>query len=148
MDRVIERHVRTATTNDFEQLITLLQTENLPTEDISRELSHFFVIAEAGNIIGAIGLELYGKNGLLRSLIVDRYYRNQSLASILLDALLVYAAKQGINSLYLITTTAEKYFARKTFTVISRALIPLSISSSREFSTLCPATATVMLKNI
>ena len=148
MNVIDQTHVRPAVSKDFEAVVKLLQSENLPTEDISEDLSHFFVIERSGNIIAVIGLEVYGKEGLLRSLVVDQHYRNQSLATTLLNKLLLHAAEQRIGTIYLITTTAEKYFAAKKFSVINRTEVPLSISSSQEFSTLCPSTATVMSRKL
>lgn len=140
--------IRDASPKDFVFVVKLLQSENLPVEDISTELSNFFVIEDDGKIVGVIGLEIYGKDGLLRSMAVDREYRNKFLGAVLLNRLLLHAAKQNITGLYLITTTADKYFSKKGFEVINRERVPASIASSREFSTLCPSTATVMVKEL
>lgn len=148
MDPLISGVARTADSNDFKTVTTLLQSENLPIEDIVRELPHFFVIEDGNNVIAVGGLEVYGNDGLVRSMIVDPNYRNRSLAAILLNKLQEYAAEQGITALYLITTTAREYFAKKGFKAIAREEVSSSLASSREFSTLCPSTATVMMRKL
>ena len=139
---------RAATSNDYDEIVALLKEENLPTEDLSKELPHFFVIESDGRIAGAIGLELHERQGLLRSMIVHKDYRNRAIASTLVNELLQYATGAGIENVYLITTTAEGYFAKKGFDTIDRKHVAPVILSSSEFSSLCPSTATVMVKKI
>ena len=137
---------RIASLNDFAGIIKLLQEEKLPTQDLTPGISHFLVIELDEKIVGVAGIELYENLGLLRSVAVDKNYRNRSLATILIDNLLLYAAQQGITTLYLITTGAENYFEKKGFVAVNRDRVPGAIKSSSEFSTMCPSTATVMIK--
>jgi amino-acid N-acetyltransferase len=81
-------------------------------------------------------------------MVVDRNHRNQSHAKRLLTTLLRYAEEKQVRKIYLITTTAEAYFMSKGFTVIDRQLVPSGILASPEFSTLCPSTATIMIKQL
>ncbi len=140
--------VRVAVPADFVRVIELLRSESLPVEDISTELPNFFVIEHDGKVVAAIGLEIYGEDALLRSMVVDRECRNRSLATTLLDRLFLRAGEQKIKGLYLITTTAEKYFHKKGFEIIDRQLVPALIKSSREFTSLCPSTAIVMTREL
>ena len=133
---------------DFSAIIKLLQGVDLPTADISPNVSHFFVVEEEGHIIATAGLEIHDNFGLLRSVAVDKDHRNRSLATMLVDKLLSYASDQKIGTIYLITTTAEQYFAKKGFQTVNRNNVPLSITSSSEFSMMCPSTATVMMKSL
>ena len=148
MNITASAQVRAATSKDFAAVVELLQSGNLPVEDISTKLPDFFVIEDGGEVVAAIGLEPYGEHGLLRSMVVDPEYRNKSLAAVLLKRLLLHAIEQRITRLYLITTTAEKYFSKKGFVVLDRERVPASIAASREFSMLCPSTATVMIKEL
>jgi amino-acid N-acetyltransferase len=148
MNTTARSSVRMAVSNDFDSVTKLLQSENLPVEDIPASLPHFFVIEDRGEIIAAVGLEIYGQDGLLRSMVVKPSYRNQSLAATLLDNLLLFAADKGIVDIYLVTTTAENYFSKKKFFVVQRSDVPLPIGSTQEFSTLCPSTAAVMMRKI
>lgn len=148
MQTSLSYELRKATPADLDIVKELLRMEHLPIEDLPEGLEHFFVIKEEENIIGAIGLELYGTEALLRSLVVHSSFRNRSYASQLVSRILSYAADAGVQSMFLITTTAEKYFLEKGFSKVDREAVPLSISKTTEFSTLCPSSATVMVKEI
>ena len=148
MNQTVYSKVRRASAGDFHAIRKLLQSESLPVEDISPVLPHFFVVERDGKVLAVIGLEICGEEGLLRSLAVDVEYRNQSLATQLIRELISHARDTGVKTIYLITTTAEGYFARKGFTMISRSEVPSSISSTLEFTSLCPSTATVMMMRI
>jgi amino-acid N-acetyltransferase len=48
--------------------------------------------------------------------------------------------------LYLLTTTAREFFAGRGYRAIDRADAPERIRGTTEFSDLCPASATAMVK--
>ena len=131
-----------------EAVIALLEAANLPTEDISAEmLEGFFGCGDSNAPSGVIGLEIYGDCGLLRSLVVKPSCRSAGCGKALVAALESYAAHNGIASVYLLTETAEAFFSRLGYRVIDRADVPEAIKATREFSSLCPDTATVMWKS-
>ena len=127
-------------------IIALLQTEKLPAEDLPVSLDNFLVATEDDKVIGAIGLEQYDNYGLLRSMVVDKEYRNKNIASQLVQQLENYTATIGITCLYLLTETAAQYFERKGYSKISRDEVPVSLQASSEFSSVCPVSAIVMKK--
>ena len=139
--------LKPATFAEREPIISLLKSENLPTEDIG-SLENFFVAFSDDEAVGAIGLEVYGNGGLLRSLIVNSSYRKQNIAGELISALEARAIDLGINEVYLLTETAPGYFETRGFIKITRDEVPDNIKSSSEFSSVCPASAIVMKKNI
>jgi amino-acid N-acetyltransferase len=47
---------------------------------------------------------------------------------------------------YLLTTTAERFFRTFGFERIERAAVPQSVQTSIEFTSACPSSATVMRK--
>ena len=143
-----EAFTREAIPEDFGAVIKLLQGVDLPTSDLSASLSHFFVVEVDGEIVATAGLEIYDHFGLLRSVAVDTNHRNRSFATLLVNKILAYAADQQLSAMYLITTTAEHYFAKKGFQTVNRENVPAPIKSTSEFSTLCPSTATVMAKSL
>ena len=132
---------------DFDQVRQLLHSENLPVEDISPDLPNFFVIRDNQTVVGVIALEVYGRDGLLRSMAVHPQHRSKSLGDALLKSLIDHA-REVVTTLYLITTTAEKYFLKRGFESVPRENISSLIQSSKEFTTLCPTTATVMKKDL
>jgi amino-acid N-acetyltransferase len=135
--------------NDQRQaIIDLLQSEQLPVEDLLIPLDDFFVAIENNIVIGAIGLEQYKHYGLLRSMVVDTSHRNKNIASQLILQLESYAITAGINYMYLLTETAQQYFERKGYQKIAREEVPEVLQASSEFSHVCPASAIIMKKKI
>jgi amino-acid N-acetyltransferase len=129
--------------------VALLQAQGLPVSDISAEhLEHFFFAGSDGSPTGLVGLELYGTDALLRSLVVDENFRGKGLGSTLINYAEQYAASKGVRSIYLLTTTAEAFFKRLGYERIERSHAPTSIQQTREFAGLCPASSAFMLKSI
>ncbi|MEQ8534295.1 MAG: tyrosine protein phosphatase, partial [Imperialibacter sp.] len=56
------------------------------------------------------------------------------------------AARNGITELYLLTTTASKFFERIGYKVADRNTAPDAIKNTSEFSDLCPSSAVFMHK--
>jgi amino-acid N-acetyltransferase len=144
----MEITIRAATAADYETVCTLLTANQLPVADINKTLPHFFVATADDDIVGVIGLELYGSYGLLRSMVTKERYRMHGIASKLIGELFAYASTLGIQELYLLTETAKIYFEKKLFTVVERATIPEAIRKSAEFSHVCPVTAVAMKKAV
>jgi amino-acid N-acetyltransferase len=51
-------------------------------------------------------------------------------------------------SLWLITTSAAEFFERLGYVKCDRAAVPTAISTTTEFSALCPANADVLVKHL
>ena len=131
-----------------EAIRKLLMDAKLPAEDFARHLQHFLVAKQNDTLIGVIGLEIYEEFGLLRSLVVAPHYRGQGLGKKLCEKVFSYAHELGIKNLYLLTTTAEKFFPKLGFDPIARDSVPVSIQATEEFSSICPATAVCMAKKL
>ena len=129
-------------------IIALLESEKLPVKDLPDSLDNFFVAFDYSKVIGAIGLEKYDTHGLLRSMVVNKEYRNKHIASQLVQHLEDYAITLGIDCLYLLTEMAPQYFERKGYQKISREETPKALQASSEFSYVCPVSAIVMKKFI
>lgn len=105
----------------------------------------------AGNsniIVGCIGIEEYSSDGLLRSFAVLKRLRGKGIGEKLLHNLLTYCSQRGINTLHLLTETAEGYFSKKGFALASRDQAPDSIKGTSEFTDLCPASCTYMVLDL
>jgi amino-acid N-acetyltransferase len=127
----------------------LLTSANLPTSDLTDEqLTSFFYCGPATAPLALIGLEIYGPDALLRSLVVDPTLRSAGLGSALVEHAEAHAAKHDVGSLYLLTTTAEAFFARRGYHRIDRRVAPATIRSTREFTDLCPASSAFMFKRL
>jgi amino-acid N-acetyltransferase len=129
--------------------VALLQSQGLPNSDITDEhLEHFFFVGSDGSPAGLIGLELYGTDALLRSLVVDESARRNGLGASLVEHAEQYAATKRVRSIYLLTTTAETFFKRLGYERIDRSQAPPSIKGTREYASLCPASSAFMMKRL
>ena len=132
---------------DFSAVVHLLADAALPHDDLSPEhLRHFLVIRDGDGIAGVVGMEVADDAGLLRSLAVTEARRGGGLASRLVDALEAHARSAGIRTLYLLTTTAENFFARRGYARAERDSVPAAIAATPEFRGICPASAACMAK--
>jgi amino-acid N-acetyltransferase len=129
--------------------VALLEAEGLPASDLTEtHLEHFFFTGSDGAPSALVGLEIYGEAALLRSLVVSVAARTQGLGSVLLLHAEEYAAAHQVRALYLLTTTAEPYFAHRGYRRIDRSEAPPSIQSTREFAGLCPSSSAFMIKRL
>jgi amino-acid N-acetyltransferase len=132
---------------DLPALIELLQTAKLPHQDVTEALlAHFLLVKRGGTLVGAVGLEPLGTVGLLRSLVVAAPHRHSGLGVKLTAALERCARHAGIEQLYLLTTSAESFFARLGYRVIPRADAPPALQGTTEFRELCSSTSVCMVK--
>jgi amino-acid N-acetyltransferase len=58
------------------------------------------------------------------------------------------ATTSGANTVFLLTTTAERFFPQFGFEQIDREQVPPSVRASVEFRSACPASAIVMRKQL
>ena len=150
MNRHYPEMIIRATQDRIEDIFLLLDNSDLPKEGILDHLDTFFIaIAKNRNeLLGSIGLEIYDEDALLRSLAVHSSYQNKGLGSRLIKYIHEFARSNGIKKIYLLTETAEGLFKKFNYNIISRADVALKVQQSVEFTTLCPETATCMVKII
>ncbi|MEJ2284470.1 MAG: arsenic resistance N-acetyltransferase ArsN2 [Desulfobacterales bacterium] len=138
-----------ATPADEIVLKQFLETNNLLNEDIEpADLKHFLMARDGTEVIGLVGLEIKADCALLRSLAVKKDYRNKGLATLLVDKIEEHARTLNINTLYLLTLTAEAFFSQHEFKRTEREMAPRGIQNTAEFKDLCPASAALMVKTI
>jgi amino-acid N-acetyltransferase len=140
--------IRNAAPSDIRQVVELLQSGQLPTEDLRPDLENFWIAEAEGKAVGLIGLDLYVPFGLLRSMIVLPQERSKGIASRLVEQVEARGKELGLTDLFLITNTAADYFTRKNFRQIDRFALPASVGTSREMNGLCPASSMIMHKSI
>ena len=140
--------IRKATNRDLDAVEGLLSVNDLPLDGVKENLSGFIVAEEGGRVIGAVGLEKFGSIALLRSAVVSNEHRGSGVGGRLVEHILEYAEKDGIEELFLLTTTAENYFPRFGFTRTTRSAVPPALKASAEFRGACPDTALVMMRRI
>jgi amino-acid N-acetyltransferase len=129
--------------------VALLATAGLPVLDLTDgHLEHFFYTGPDGSPTALVGLELYGADALLRSLVVVPDARTKGVGSAIVRHAEEYAASRHVHAVYLLTTTAESFFERLGYRRVDRTQAPPSIQSTREFASLCPASSAFLFKQL
>ena len=132
---------------DLEAVRAVLNAAALPTDDVDVALlTGFVVLREDDAVCGTAAVESLDGCALLRSVAVAVELRGQGRGERLTAAVEAEAASRGLMPLYLLATTAASFFARRGFREVSRDAVPATVKASREFSTLCAASAVVMVK--
>lgn len=147
---VTEPRVRLATAHDEEAINALLIASHLPLDGVHEALACIVVAEDRGDIVGVAGIEECGVRGthaLLRSVAVAEGWKGRGLGRTLVSRAIALAEERGADALYLLTTTAESYFPSFGFSKIDRASVPAAVQQTAEFCSVCPASATVMVRN-
>ena len=144
MQEAIKATIRRARPDDLARIEHLLAASALPLDGVSEALNGFSVAEENGSIVGVVAVENCGDYGLLRSAAVESSARNHGIGRRLVEQAIENARANRTKSLYLLTTTAEKYFPLFGFETVTRESVPDSIRGTVEFREACPASATVM----
>ena len=143
------QYIRNAEERDLLKVKKILLDSNLPVEGIDECFEESYCVAESQNeIIGVAGMEVYGSHGLLRSCAVASAWRKRSVGETLVKNRLSWARANELSDVYLITTDADRYFTQLGFRAADRSSVPVEIRKSSEFSTICPETATVMVRSV
>jgi amino-acid N-acetyltransferase len=140
--------IRPATPNDWHRLAQLLATSSLPLDGAREHVSDFVVAERDGTLVGCAAVERYGRAGLLRSVAVAESERGNGTGAALVAQCMEAARASGIDTLVLLTTTADGYFPRFGFERIDRDAAPDAVRESAEFRGACPASATVMRRTL
>lgn len=128
-------------------VLGLLQDSGLPHQDIDAARLNDFLIAVGGKtVLGTVGLERYGSDALLRSLVVRPESRWTGLGTQLAAAMEEHAKTAGVANLYLLTMTAADFFARRGYEILARSAAPQALQETAEFSSLCSSQAVCMRK--
>jgi amino-acid N-acetyltransferase len=126
----------------------LLARNGLPSRDVRSKADCLYTGYVADEPVGIGGVEVHGSDGLLRSLVVEESARGQGYGAAICEALETRAADQGVETLYLLTTTAAAFFADRGYAEIEREEAPATIQRTTEFDELCPETATCLTKSL
>ena len=134
-----------AKTMHLPAIVSLLQENSLPIEDISLEKQELWIQQEEQEIPAVCGIEQYGAYGLLRSFAVQKELQNKGLGTHMYEHVIKTCQDKGIACLFLLTTTAVNYFKSAGWHVISRVAVPAGVKQSEEFKSICPESATCMM---
>lgn len=138
--------IGTAEAGEVPAIKRLLSEAQLPSAGVTRHRRHFIVARRQGELIGAVGAEVHGGDALLRSLVVAPGHRGVGVGESLLDTLDTAAAAWGVTQWWLLTTTAEGFFAQRGFWPASLPDVPAVIAATTQFRGLCPSAAVCLTR--
>jgi N-acetylglutamate synthase-like GNAT family acetyltransferase len=131
--------------DELAELACLLDAASLPSVDLAEPERLFFRLGFE-HVVGYGGLEGKGADRLLRSVIVHPDRRSAGVGRAIVAALEQEARELGVLRLHLLTTTAAPFFRAMSYAAASRDTAPSTIAGSREFTSLCPASADYLVK--
>ena len=137
------------TAEDLGELRRLIEISGLDASDLGTcNLDYFVGIKEDNNLVAAGGIEVFKGSGLLRSIATLPEYRRRGLALKIVSKLELLAIDCDIEDLYLLTETASNFFAKLGYQRTDRSTASDAITSTAQFSSLCPDSAILMKKKI
>lgn len=124
----------------------LLEANGLPSSDVRSGPGRFYVAYDGEARVGVGGIETYGTDGLLRSVAVESGARGEGVGTAVCEALERAAREEGVERLYLLTTTAAGFFADRGYVETERSDVPEAVRRTSQFDDLCPEAAICMRK--
>lgn len=144
----METTIEHARPEDVEAVLGLLAENHLPLDGLREHLPTTLVARRNGRVVGSAALEMYPDGALLRSVAVAPAFQRHHIGRELTEAAMRLAHERRAPAIYLLTTTAARYFPKFGFEPITRSDVPASVRTSVEFTSACPASATVMRKRL
>lgn len=129
---------------DLPVIEALLTAAGLPLEGVRDHLAGFVLARRGSEVVGTAALERHGRHALLRLVAVRGDQRGTGLGQALAKERIRQAREEELDSLVLLTTTAEGFFPRFGFTRIAREEVPPSLLASRELQGVCPASSVIL----
>jgi amino-acid N-acetyltransferase len=140
--------LRNAKSTDLLHLKEFLESNSLPSVGLQGCLENFLIATDnLGSWVGVAGYEAYGNSVLLRSVAVSKEFRNVGTGRSLVEQVLANARKRGVDTVYLVTETAEGYFERLGFERIDRDQMDQAVTNSQVLRECCTS-AQAMRRNL
>lgn len=122
-----------------------LNAAGLPTDDLFAEPAIYYALEPSNDDARAFGgLLSLGSEALLRSVVVPDSQRRHGYGGVIVSGLSALATQAGAKRLWLLTTTAAKFFERQGWQTVKRGEAPSAVASTRQFSSVCPDSAVLM----
>lgn len=119
--------------NDIPFITALLLDAELPPDDLETWIDNFLLLSVEGKTVGCIGLEIWGKVGLLRSFVISEDYRSKGLGIKLYNRLMALAKEMKLTTVLLLVKGASIFFQKNGFKFIDRNEVPESVKKSIQF---------------
>src|SRR5262245_33232278 len=126
-----------------EGLKTALVKAGLPADDLADPKSLFWRFETVADVpAGFGGLQIHGRDALLRSVVTLPPVRRMGIGSAIVNALEGEARALKCRSIYLVTTSEAVFFGRLGYATCARSDVPEAIRQSSHFARLCCANGT------
>ena len=126
-----------------------LRGAGLPVDDIAQPGPHFWRFSIDDDVpAGFGGLEVHGPDALMRSVVTLPPLRGRGFGRAIVQALEAEAVVLKCRAVFLLTTTAQDFFAKLGYGETPRSDVPGSIRATAQFASLCPESAAVMTKRL
>lgn len=154
----IDYKIEKAQSSELGQIKILLEDNGLLFDGTENNLENFWVAKAsrqrrgsppaAGKVVGCAGMEIYGRNFLLRSFVVHPEHRNSYIALNLYKKVLQAAKDKNLKKAYLLTLTIGDYVGKFGFKEINREEVDKEVSESVEFKADCCKKARVFVREL
>ena len=125
-----------------------LARAGLPADDIQDDGPLFWRFERDDVPVGFAGLEVHGADALLRSLVTLPPLRQQGVGGAMVGKVETEARARGARAIYVLTGDSVAFFSKLGYAPCARERVPAAIAATAQFARLCPASATVMMKQV
>ena len=125
-----------------------LNGAGLPTFDVESPAVSCWRFDQDDVPVGFGGLEIHGRDALLRSLVTLPVLRGQGYGRAVVSMLEAEAELQGCGRVYLLAAAAPEFFARLGYRQCERSELPEPMRRNALFSALCPPDTIAMVKQL
>jgi amino-acid N-acetyltransferase len=132
--------------SDLPAIRALLSGSGLPLDGLMEVPTRLVVARHGERLVAAGALEHHGASGLIRSVVVSPEVRSSGIGSGIVAALERTADEDGLTGTYLLTGTAEAFFARRGYRRIGRGDAPPAVKASVVWATACGESAIPMAR--
>ncbi|MGE5183692.1 MAG: UDP-N-acetylmuramate--L-alanine ligase [Acidobacteriota bacterium] len=128
--------IRPARRSDMAAVRELMPLSGLTDEPARDEqFPSFYVLHNEQGLVGAVALEVYGDDAVLRALVAHPEYRGAGYGWMLADMAVQQARWRGVRRIYLLTESASDFFAVKFgFRIVDRSTLSKRVAASETFT--------------
>lgn len=116
--------VRRAEPLDLPEVETLLKRADLPALDPHPVLANLLVADGETGVVGVVALDVAGRSGLIRAIVVEVDRRGQGVGGDLMQSLMARAAELGLKQLYVIASGGVDFFTARGFAPAGPEALP------------------------
>ncbi|RXJ02712.1 hypothetical protein DS745_05205 [Anaerobacillus alkaliphilus] len=127
--------IRIATEKDLLPIQHLLAKANLSERGIEQNIDNFLVVEDPDKkVIGTVGIEPIGKDGLLRSLVMASESWNAKVGLDFIELAVSYGKQKGYEKLYLLTNSSLPFFEYIGFRILEEQDVPGHLKDTEHFA--------------